>query len=151
MSSMCQLRYFVFIISLRSQKEAKLPIYHSWKKSRLRSFLLHDKVIQLAKSRANVNTSQFQQRQSSVPYFPIEQVVRRKHLEISSLAIKKEKLNTEIFVHFLKSLLRCLSLEGGSLGTCNFLLLFPTCPWPYIPICPWDRDICCWCSVNSTQ
>ena len=92
-------------------------------------FLLHGKVIQLAKSRANVNASQFQQRQSSVPYFPIEQVVRRKHLEISSLAIKKGKLTQHRgLCSFFEILVRYLSLEGRSLGMCNLLLLFPTCP-----------------------
>lgn len=34
---------------------------------------------------------------------------------------------------------------------CNFLLLFSMCPWPYIPTCPWDRDICCWCSVKNCK
>ena len=62
-----------------------------------------------------MNASQFQQRQSSVPYFPIEQVVQRKRLEISSLAIKKEKLTQHRgLCSFFEILVRCLSLEGGS-------------------------------------
>lgn len=116
MSTMCSPGTLYLLFHLVCKRKQNY-LHFTAEEPRLRGFLQHGKVVQLAKSRASVNTGQLKQRQSLLLFHTFQQSslsgdpTFRKYLGISSFSRKNS--NGKVFVHFLKSSYVCHQSEGA--------------------------------------